>query len=156
MTIKAGNENQDKALIGLTDDFASAEGRRPRVLVALTKSGLSSQFNEVSSSLADVGFDVDISPRFQSAESLARQAVENDVHVLLVLANRSLINDLLDTIQRELNAHKRNDIILFFKTNSPLNADEDIETIENSIVFGSKTSSKALAKHILHTFAEKH
>ena len=107
MAIYAANENQDKALIGLTDDFARVEGRRPRVLVALTKSELSSQFNEVSSSLADLGFDVDISPRFQSSESLAKQAVENDVHVLLVLVNKSFVDEMIDAIKTLKKKYKK-------------------------------------------------
>lgn len=156
MTGKTINENQDKVIIGMTDDFARVEGRRPRVLVALTESELRSQFNEASSSLADLGFDVDISPRFQTAEGLGRQAVENDVHALLVLSSKSLINELVDVIEKELNARSRNDILLMIKTNTPLNDGATSITIGNTMVFGSKTSATSLAKYILNNYAEEH
>lgn len=151
MTIKT--TNQDKALIDLTDQFASVEGRRPRVLVALTKSELSSQFNEVSSSLADQGFDVDISPKFQSSASLSRQAVENDVHVLLVLASESVVTEIVQAIEKELDAHERSDILLIIKTSSPLNIDFKLKTTNHSQVFGSEASTNTLAKYILHTLS---
>ena len=75
-TGKTNNNISDKDLIHLVDEFAMLEGRRPRILVTLTDNNLSSQFNETSSSLADLGFDVDIAPRFMSYESLSRQAIE--------------------------------------------------------------------------------
>lgn len=155
MAIREEDKYQDKELKRLTDDFARVEGRRPRVLVALTKSELSGQFNELCSSLADLGFDVDISPRFHSAESLVRQAVENDVHVVLVLASEALIDEFVENVKKELDAHEGSDILLIIKTNSPLDTGPAIKTIGNTAVFGSHTSPKIMAKHLLHTFAEK-
>lgn len=155
MAIREADEYQDKELKRLTDDFARAEGRRPRVLVALTKSELSGQFNAISSSLADLGFDVDISPRFQSAESLVRQAAENDVHVLLVLASEALIDELVEHIVKELNTTNESDVLLIIKTDSSFHTGPTTKIIGNTTIFGSKTSPKIMAKHILQTFAEK-
>ena len=155
MAIYAANENQDKALIGLTDDFARVEGRRPRVLVALTKSELSSQFNEVSSSLADLGFDVDISPRFQSSESLAKQAVENDVHVLLVLVNKSFVDEMIDAIEKELNTHLRGDILLVIKTNLIMATNQSLRNDRAVSVFNAEVNTAGLAEFMLNTLIDK-
>jgi methylmalonyl-CoA mutase len=155
VAIREAGEYQDKELKRLTDDFARVEGRRPRVLVALTKSELSGQFNEISSTLADLGFDVDISPRFQSAESLVRQAAENDVHVLLVLASEALIDELVEHIVKELNTTNESDVLLIVKTDSSFHTGPAMKIIGNTTIFGSQTSPKIIAKHILQTFAEK-
>ncbi len=155
-TSKTDNDHHDEALIHLVDEFAEIEGRRPRILVALTKNAPSKQFNEISSSLADLGFDVDIAPRFISFENLSRQAIENDVHVLLILADKSEVNEFGDTIRKELKQRLPSDILLIIKSNSSLNSDEEIITVDQSIIFGSRTSTKTLAKYILHTFVEKH
>src|SRR5690606_22774946 len=63
--------------------FARREGRRPRILVAkMGQDGHDRGQKVIASALADLGFDVDIGPLFQSPEETARQAVENDVHVV--------------------------------------------------------------------------
>ena len=156
MTIsKTDNDQRDSAFIHLVDEFAKLEGRRPRILVALTKNAPNKQFNEISSSLADLGFDVDIAPRFISFESLSRQAEENDVHTLLILADKSEINESVDAIRKELKQHLPSDILLIIQSNASLNTDQQVVTVDQSLLFGSKTSTKKLAKHILHTFVEK-
>ena len=105
--------------------------------------------------MADLGFDVDISPRYRSTESLGRQAVENDVHVLLVLANTSLVTQLVESLEKELEIHKRRDILLIIKTNSPLNLDQEFKTVGHSISMGSETSIKTLSEYILNTLTGK-
>jgi len=155
-TSKTDNDHHDEELILLADEFAKLEGRRPRILVALTKNNLSSQFNKISSSLADLGFDVDIAPRFISFKNLSRQAIENDVHVLLILADKSEVNEFADAFRKELNQHLPSDILLIIKSNSSLNFDKEVITVDQSMIFASRTSIKTLAKHILHTFIEKH
>jgi len=152
---KTDNNHHDEELKHLTDEFARLDGRRPRILVALTKNDLSSQFNEISSCLADLGFDVDIAPRFISFESLSRQAIENDVHVLLILVDESEVNEFGDAIRKKLDRHLPSDILLIMKSNSSLNFDEEVISVDQSMIFGSSTSTKALAKYILHTFVEK-
>ena len=152
---KTDNNHHDEELIHLADEFARLDGRRPRILVALTKNDLSSQFNEISSCLADLGFDVDIAPRFISFESLSRQAIENDVHVLLILVDESEVNEFGNAIRKELDRHLPSDILLIMKSNSSLNFDEEVISVDQSMIFGSSTSTKALAKYILHTFVEK-
>lgn len=154
-TSKTDKDHRDEELKHLVDEFAKLEGRRPRILVALSKNAPNKKFNEISSSLADLGFDVDLAPRFISFESLSRQAMENDVHTLLILADKSEINDSGDAIRKELKKHLPSDILSVIKSNSSLSSDRQGVIVDHSIIFGSRTSTKNLAKYILHTFVEK-
>ena len=66
-----------------TDAFAAREGRRPRILIAkMGQDGHDRGQKVIASAFADLGFDVDIGPLFQTPEEVARQAVENDVHIV--------------------------------------------------------------------------
>ena len=65
------------------DEFAESEGRRPRLLVAkMGQDGHDRGSKVIATAFADMGFDVDIGPLFQTPEEVARQAIENDVHVI--------------------------------------------------------------------------
>ncbi|MBU6341534.1 MAG: cobalamin-dependent protein, partial [Bacteroidetes bacterium] len=76
------NEDFDTAR-ALADEFAEAEGRRPRIMVAkLGQDGHDRGAKVIATAFADLGFDVDIGPLFQTPEEAARQAAENDVHIL--------------------------------------------------------------------------
>ena len=67
----------------MTEDFAHNEGRRPRILVAkIGQDGHDRGQKIIASAFADLGFDVDIGPLFATPEEVARQAVENDVHIV--------------------------------------------------------------------------
>ena len=80
----ASNMNEDfqRARV-LSDHFAELEGRRPRIMVAkLGQDGHDRGAKVIATSFADIGFDVDVGPLFQTPEEAARQAAENDVHIL--------------------------------------------------------------------------
>src|SRR5690606_13184806 len=67
----------------LADKFAELEGRRPRIMIAkMGQDGHDRGAKVVSTGYADLGFDVDIGPLFQTPQEAAKQAVENDVHIL--------------------------------------------------------------------------
>ncbi len=88
------------------DAFAQAEGRRPRILVAkLGQDGHDRGAKVVASAFADLGYDVDIGPLFQTPEECARQAIENDVHAIgvstLAAAHRTLVPALVDELRRQ-------------------------------------------------------
>ena len=69
------------AVRALTDAFAQKEGRRPRILIAkMGQDGHDRGAKVIATAFADLGFDVDVGPLFQTPEETARQAVENDVH----------------------------------------------------------------------------
>ena len=89
----------------LADDFAELEGRRPRIMVAkMGQDGHDRGAKVISTSFADLGFDVDIGSLFQTPEEAARQAVENDVHILgvssLAAGHKTLVPEVMDELER--------------------------------------------------------
>ena len=96
------------------DEFASLEGRRPRVLVAkLGQDGHDRGARVVASGLADLGFDVDVGPLFQTPEDVARQAVENDVHAVGVSTLAGGHSTLLPALIEELRRQGAADVAVF-------------------------------------------
>jgi methylmalonyl-CoA mutase len=88
----------------LANDFAAKEGRRPRILVAkMGQDGHDRGAKVVASSFADLGFDVDLGPLFQTPEETARQAVENDVHWVgvssLAAGHKTLVPQLMQCLK---------------------------------------------------------
>lgn len=97
----------------LADQFESIEGRRPRIMVAkMGQDGHDRGAKVIATSFADIGFDVDIGPLFQTPEEVAMQAVENDVHIIgassLAAGHKTLIPKLIDELKRL----KREDIMV--------------------------------------------
>ena len=96
-----------------TDSFAVSEGRRPRIMVAkMGQDGHDRGAKVVATSFADIGFDVDIGPLFQTPAEVAKQAIENDVHIVgistLAAGHKTLIPELIN----ELKALGRPDILV--------------------------------------------
>jgi methylmalonyl-CoA mutase len=93
--------------------FAEKEGRRPRILVAkLGQDGHDRGAKVVATALADLGFDVDIGPLFQTPAEAARQAAENDVHIVAMSSLAAGHKTLLPALRDELSALGREDILL--------------------------------------------
>ncbi len=97
----------------LADKFAELEGRRPRIMVAkMGQDGHDRGAKVVATSFADLGFDVDIGPLFQTPKEAAKQAMENDVHILgvssLAAGHKTLVPQVLD----ELKNYGREDIMV--------------------------------------------
>jgi methylmalonyl-CoA mutase len=89
----------------LADKFAAVEGRRPRIMVAkMGQDGHDRGAKVISTSFADLGFDVDIGPLFQTPEEVARQAAENDVHVVgassLAAGHKTLVPQLIEELKK--------------------------------------------------------
>ena len=96
------------------DAFAAAAGRRPRVMIAkLGQDGHDRGAKVVASAFADLGFDVDVGPLFQTPEECARQAIENDVHAVGVSTLAAGHKTLVPEIISALRAQGANDIIVF-------------------------------------------
>jgi len=107
-----GDEKFAKAC-GLADKFAELEGRRPRIMIAkMGQDGHDRGAKVVSTGYADMGFDVDIGPLFQTPAEAARQAVENDVHVLGVSSLAAGHKTLVPQVIKELAALGREDIMV--------------------------------------------
>ncbi len=97
----------------LANDFAKLEGRRPRIMIAkMGQDGHDRGAKVVATGYADVGFDVDIGPLFQTPAEAAKQAVENDVHILgvssLAAGHKTLVPQVID----ELKNYGREDIMV--------------------------------------------
>lgn len=88
----------------MSDEFAAAEGRRPRIMVAkMGQDGHDRGAKVIATSFADLGFDVDIAPLFQTPQEVAKQAVENDVHVVgassLAAGHKTLVPELIQELK---------------------------------------------------------
>jgi methylmalonyl-CoA mutase len=96
------------------DAFAAAEGRRPRVMIAkLGQDGHDRGAKVIATAFADLGFDVDIGPLFQTPEEAARQAIENDVHAIGVSTLAGGHKTLVPAIVAALRAEGADDIVVF-------------------------------------------
>lgn len=97
----------------LTDEFAESEGRRPRILVAkMGQDGHDRGAKVVATAFADMGFDVDMGPLFQTPEETARQAIENDVHIIGMSSLAAGHKTLLPQLVEELASQGREDILI--------------------------------------------
>ncbi|MDO1500055.1 methylmalonyl-CoA mutase [Winogradskyella maritima] len=97
----------------LADQFAKQDGRRPRIMIAkMGQDGHDRGAKVVATGYADVGFDVDIGPLFQTPEEAAKQAVENDVHILGVSSLAAGHKTLVPKVIEELKAYGRDDIMV--------------------------------------------
>ncbi|NUQ81868.1 MAG: methylmalonyl-CoA mutase [Bacteroidetes bacterium] len=97
----------------MTDEFAKREGRRPRIMIAkMGQDGHDRGAKVVATAYADMGFDVDVGPLFQTPEETARQAVENDVHVVGMSSLAAGHKTLLPQLIAELKKLGREDIIV--------------------------------------------
>ncbi|HKK10730.1 MAG TPA: cobalamin-dependent protein, partial [Bacteroidales bacterium] len=107
-----GSKSFDKAK-ELADTFAEMEGRRPRIMIAkMGQDGHDRGAKVVATGYADIGFDVDIGPLFQTPEEAAKQAVENDVHILGVSSLAAGHKTLVPQVVEELKKLGREDIMV--------------------------------------------
>ncbi len=107
------NDEKFKKAVELADQFAENEGRRPRIMIAkMGQDGHDRGAKVVSTGYADIGFDVDIGPLFQTPAEAARQAVENDVHVLGVSSLAAGHKTLVPQVIAELKKQGREDIMV--------------------------------------------
>jgi methylmalonyl-CoA mutase len=115
-------------------EFAELEGRRPRIMIAkMGQDGHDRGAKVIATSFADIGFDVDIGPLFQTPKEAARQAVENDVHVLGVSSLAAGHKTLVPQVIAELKALGREDIMVVAGGVIP---QQDYDFLYQSGVFG--------------------
>jgi methylmalonyl-CoA mutase len=109
----AMSNNKVQKVQELIDAFEEAEGRRPRILVAkIGQDGHDRGQKVIASAFADVGFDVDIGPLFATADEAARQAVENDVHILGVSSLAAAHLTAVPELKAALKKQGREDIMI--------------------------------------------
>ena len=130
--------------------FAEEEGRRPRVMIAkLGQDGHDRGAKVVASAFADLGFDVDIGPLFQTAEECARQAIENDVHAVGVSTLAAGHNTLVPAIIESLKAQGGGDIVVFVGGVIPRGDYEFLYEAGVKGIYGPGTPIPASAKDVL-------
>jgi methylmalonyl-CoA mutase len=114
--VYSGENKDDKMYtkaVELADKFAEKEGRRPRIMIAkMGQDGHDRGAKVVATGYADIGFDVDIGPLFQTPAEAARQAIENDVHILGVSSLAAGHKTLVPKVIEELKKQGREDIMV--------------------------------------------
>ncbi len=136
--------------------FEDAEGRRPRLLMAkLGQDGHDRGAKVVATALADLGFDVDIGPLFQTAEEAARQAVEADVHVVAMSSLAAGHKTLLPQLRDALGALGRDDIMLVCGGVIPAQDYDFLMEQGASAIFGPGTVIPRSALRILDLLLER-
>ncbi|MBL4746872.1 MAG: methylmalonyl-CoA mutase [Flavobacteriaceae bacterium] len=140
----------------LANKFSTLEGRRPRIMVAkMGQDGHDRGAKVVSSSFADLGFDVDIGPLFQTPQEAAKQAVENDVHVLGISSLAAGHKTLMPQVIQALKEYGREDIMVIAGGVIPA---QDYQTLYDagvSGIFGPGTKIATSAIDILEQLIEK-
>jgi methylmalonyl-CoA mutase len=132
------------------DAFAAEHGRRPRVMIAkLGQDGHDRGAKVVATAFADLGFDVDIGPLFQTAEECARQAIENDVHAVGVSTLAAGHKTLVPAIIRSLAAQGGEDIIVFVGGVIPQQDYPFLYEAGVKGIYGPGTAIPASAKDVL-------
>jgi methylmalonyl-CoA mutase len=117
-----------QAVLDATEEFAEAEGRRPRILVAkMGQDGHDRGQKVIVSAFADMGFDVDVGPLFSTPEEVAQQAVDNDVHIVGVSSLAAGHLTLLPALKTALAEAGRDDIMVVIGGVIP---PDDVPTLE--------------------------
>jgi methylmalonyl-CoA mutase len=142
-----------KKALALSNEFAEKHGRRPRIMVAkMGQDGHDRGAKVIATAFADLGFDVDISPLFQTPAEVAKQAIENDVHFLgissLAGGHKSLIAQLI----QELKNYEKDDIVIIAGGVIPQKDYEDLYKVGVKHIFGPGSIIAESAIDILSNF----
>jgi len=150
-----GNKMFDQAKEAI-DQFSKTEGRRPRILVVkLGQDGHDRGAKVIATGFADLGFDVDIGPLFQTPEEAARQAIENDVHVIGVSSQAAGHKTLVPALNKVLKEQNADDIGIVVGGIIPSKDYEFLKKSGASAVFGPGTPIPECALEVLKVIEEK-
>jgi methylmalonyl-CoA mutase len=140
----------------LADEFALKDGRRPRIMIAkMGQDGHDRGAKVVATGYADLGFDVDIGPLFQTPAEAAKQAVENDVHILGVSSLAAGHKTLVPQVIEELKKHGRQDIMVIVGGVIPAQDYQFLFDAGAVAVFGPGTKISEAAISILEILMEE-
>ncbi len=147
---ESSGDSEFREILELTDQFAEEVGRRPRIMIAkMGQDGHDRGAKVVATSFADMGFDVDMGPLFQTPEEVARQAAENDVDFIgassLAGGHKTLIPELINELKRL----GRGDIIVFAGGVIPQQDYEFLYASGVSAIFGPGSKIPRCAKTML-------
>jgi methylmalonyl-CoA mutase len=144
------------ALQGEIEAFAKAEGRRPRMLVAkMGQDGHDRGAKVIATAFADLGFDVDMGPLFQTPAEAARDAIENDVHVVGVSSQAAGHKTLVPMLIDELRKAGANNILVVCGGVIPPQDYDMLNDAGVAAIFGPGTNIPSAARKVLALIAEK-
>jgi methylmalonyl-CoA mutase len=148
------SEFSDDEIIGevrkMTDEFESSQGRRPRILVAkMGQDGHDRGAKVISTAFADMGFDVDVGPLFQTPEEAAQDAVDNDVHIVGFSSLAAGHKTLLPQLVQELKKRGRGDIMVIIGGVIPPQDYDFLYEHGAAAIFGPGTVIPVCAKETL-------
>ncbi|MFQ3586489.1 MAG: methylmalonyl-CoA mutase [Fimbriimonadaceae bacterium] len=151
----SGDEDYERAR-SLADEFAALEGRRPRIMVAkMGQDGHDRGEKVVATAFADLGWDVDVGPLFQTPAEAAQEAVENDVHVLGVSSLAAGHKTLVPQVIEELKKLGREDILVVVGGVIPAQDYDFLYKAGVLGVFGPGTKIPSAAQEILKVLLEQ-
>jgi methylmalonyl-CoA mutase len=151
-----GDDEEIGQVRALADEFERREGRRPRLLVAkMGQDGHDRGAKVISTAFADLGFDVDIGPLFQTPEETARQAVENDVHVVGISSLAGGHKTLLPKLVQELGQLGRGDIMVVIGGVVPPKDYEFLTAKGAAAIFGPGTVIPVAANKVLSELSSR-
>jgi len=154
---EAMKDDDFKNAMALVEEFSNLEGRRPRIMIAkMGQDGHDRGAKVIATSFADIGFDVDIGPLFQTPAEAAKQAVENDVHILGVSSLAAGHKTLIPSVIAELKKIGRSDIMVVVGGVIPK---QDYDFLNNAGVFGifgPGTKISKAAQDILRLLIKSH
>ena len=149
------NKNFKKAL-DVSNNFAKAKGRRPRIMIAkMGQDGHDRGARVIATSFADLGFDVDIGPLFQTPKEVAKQAVENDVHILGISSLAGGHKTLIPEVIKDLKKYGREDILVIAGGVIPKKDFKYLHEAGVSNIFGPGTIISESAIEILEKILKK-
>lgn len=149
------NEYFEKAL-NLTQKFEEEEGRRPRIMVAkMGQDGHDRGAKVVATAFADMGFDVDVAPLFQTPEEVAKQAIENDIHILGVSSLAAGHKTLVPQVVEELSKLGADDVTIVVGGVIPQQDYEFLYANGADFIFGPGTNLPKCAVEILERLLAK-
>jgi methylmalonyl-CoA mutase len=147
----ASMSDKVEKLAALIDAFEEAEGRRPRILVAkIGQDGHDRGQKVIASAFADIGFDVDIGPLFATADEAARQAVENDVHILGVSSLAAAHLTAVPELKAALKKQGRDDIMIIIGGVVPPQDYEAVTKAGAEAIFPPGTVIADAAEELIH------
>ena len=140
----------------LADKFAEMDGRRPRIMIAkMGQDGHDRGAKVIATSFADLGFDVDIGPLFQTPAEAAKQAVENDVHIVGVSSLAAGHKTLVPQLLAELKKYNREDILVVVGGVIPQQDYDFLYKAGATAIFGPGTVIAKAAQDILNVLNHK-
>ena len=153
---EAGEDESVRRAQEVVEDFEREQGRRPRILVAkMGQDGHDRCQKVIATAFADLGFDVDVGPLFQTPEEVARQAVEADVHVVGVSSLAAGHLTLVPALRGELDALGRHDLMIVVGGVIPSQDFEALRAAGADAIYPPGTVISGAAIALVHDLRER-